>query len=140
MVDADATCAPNALQALIRAMGGGPRRPGGRPERREMTAMEVGHRVCFPGSVKLKAAWSHTFLEGSLMAFRANLMDPESFDVTSNADDAQIATAIAEQGYRTAQHPDAIFHDTTPRALGTRWDQRMRRGRGLIRLLRRKNT
>ena len=52
------------------------------------------------------------------MAFRANLMDPESFDVTSNADDAQIATVIAEQGYRTAQHPDAIFHDSTPGNIG----------------------
>ena len=73
------------------------------------------------------------------MAFRANLMDPESFDVTLNADDAQIATAIAEQGYRTAQHPDAIFHDTTPRALGT-CHQRTRRGRGLIACYEGKNT
>lgn len=140
MVDADATCAPNAVQALIRAMreedlGA----VGGRPERREMTAIEAGHRGLFSWLREAESSLGATpFLEGSLMAFRANLVDPESFDVTSNADDAQIATAIAEQGYRTAQHPEAIFHDTTPRALGTRWDQRIRRGRGLIRLLRRK--
>ena len=83
-----------------------------------MTAMEVGHRGLFSWLREAEGSLGATpFLEGSLMAFRANLMDPESFDVTSNADDAQIATAIAEQGYRTAQHPDAIFHDTTPRAL-----------------------
>ena len=140
MVDADATCAPNAVQALIRAMreedlGA----VGGRPERREMTAIEAGHRGLFSWLREAESSLGATpFLEGSLMAFRANLVDPESFDVTSNADDAQIATAIAEQGYRTAQHPEAIFHDMTPRALGTRWDQRIRRGRGLIRLLRRK--
>ncbi|MGB0284681.1 MAG: glycosyltransferase [Candidatus Poseidoniaceae archaeon] len=140
MVDADATCAPHAVQALIRAMreedlGA----VGGRPERREMTAIEAGHRGLFSWLREAESSLGATpFLEGSLMAFRANLVDPESFDVTSNADDAQIATAIAEQGYRTAQHPEAIFHDTTPRALGTRWDQRIRRGRGLIRLLRRK--
>lgn len=140
MVDADATCAPHAVQALIRAMreedlGA----VGGRPERREMTAIEAGHRGLFSWLREAESSLGATpFLEGSLMAFRANLVDPESFDVTSNADDAQIATAIAEQGYRTAQHPEAIFHDMTPRALGTRWDQRIRRGRGLIRLLRRK--
>ena len=140
MVDADATCAPHAVQALIRAMreedlGA----VGGRPERREMTAIEAGHRGLFSWLREAESSLGATpFLEGSLMAFRANLVDPESFDVTSNADDAQIATAIAEQGYRTAQHPEAIFHDTTPLALGTRWDQRIRRGRGLIRLLRRK--
>ena len=140
MVDAEATCAPHALQALIRAMweedlGA----VGGRPERHGMTAMEAGHRGLFSWLREAESSLGATpFLEGSLMAFRANLMDPASFDVTSNADDAQIATTIAEQGYRTAQHPEAIFHDTTPHALGTRWDQRMRRGRGLIRLLRRK--
>ena len=140
MVDADATCAPHALQALIRAMGEEDLGAlGGRPERREMTAMEAGHRGLFSWLREAESSLGATpFLEGSLMAFRANLIDPESFDVTSNADDAQIATAIAEQGYRTAQHPDAIFHDSTPGNIGARWDQRTRRGRGLIRLLRRK--
>ena len=140
MVDADATCAPHAVQALIRAMAEEDLGAvGGRPERRGMTSMESGHRNLFSWLREAEASLGATpFLEGSLMAFRADLVDPDALDATSNADDAQIATAIAEQGYRTAQHPDAIFHDSTPGDIGARWDQRTRRGRGLIRLLRRK--
>ena len=140
MVDADATCAPDALQSLIRAMAEEDLGAvGGRPERRGMTALESGHRGLFSWLREAESSLGATpFLEGSLMAFRANLVDPESLDVTSNADDAQIATIVAEQGYRTAQHPDAIFHDDAPNDIANRWEQRVRRGRGLIRLLRRK--
>lgn len=140
MVDADATCAPGALQSLIRAMAEEDLGAvGGRPERRGMTALESGHRDLFSWLREAESSLGATpFLEGSLMAFRAGLVDPAALDAGSNADDAQIAMAVAEQGYRTAQHPGAVFHDQSPRTVAGRWEQRLRRGRGLIRLLRRK--
>ena len=100
--------------------------------------MEASHRGLFSWLREAESSLGATpFLEGSMMAFRADLVDPDALDPTSNADDAQIATAIAQQGFRTAQHPTAAFTDDVPRGLGNRWEQRIRRGRGLIRLLRR---
>jgi cellulose synthase/poly-beta-1,6-N-acetylglucosamine synthase-like glycosyltransferase len=139
MVDADARCSPGALEALVRAMAeknlGA---VGARPERQGTTALEASHRGLFSWLREAESSLGATpFLEGSLMAFRADLVDPASLDSTSNADDAQIATMIAVQGFRTAQHPTAGFIDDVPTTWATRWDQRVRRGRGLVRLLRR---
>ena len=139
MVDADARCSPRALEALVRAMAEEDLGAvGGRPERQGTTAMEASHRGLFSWLREAESSLGATpFLEGSMMAFRADLVDPDALDPTSNADDAQIATVIAQQGFRTAQHPTAAFIDDVPRGLGNRWEQRIRRGRGLIRLLRR---
>ena len=139
MVDADARCSPGALEALVRAMAENELGAvGGRPERQGATALETSHRGLFSWLREAESSLGATpFLEGSMMAFRANLVDPAALDSTSNADDAQIATVIAVQGFRTAQHPTAAFSDDVPPTWGTRWDQRVRRARGLVRLLRR---
>ena len=139
MVDADARCSPGALEALLRAMAEDDLGAvGGRPERQGSTALEASHRGLFSWLREAESSLGATpFLEGSLMAFRADLVDPGGLDPSSNADDAQIATAIAVQGFRTAQHPTATFVDDVPTTWGARWDQRVRRGRGLVRLLRR---
>jgi len=139
MVDADARCAPDALQSLVRAMDDDHLGAvGGRPQRAGETDLESSHRALFSWIREAEGSLGATpFLEGSLLAFRANAVDPNSLDATSNADDAQIATAVAMNGYQTAQHPSAAFLDDVPRGLGNRWEQRVRRGRGLIRLLRR---
>ena len=140
MVDADARCSPGAMEALLRAMAEDDLGAvGGRPERQGTTALEASHRGLFSWLREAESTLGATpFLEGSLMAFRANLVDPDALDPSSNADDAQIATAIAVQGFRTAQHPTATFVDDVPTTWDARWDQRVRRGRGLVRLLRRK--
>lgn len=139
MVDADARCSPGALEALLRAMAEDDLGAvGGRPERQGTTALEASHRGLFSWLREAESSLGATpFLEGSLMAFRADLVDPGALDPSSNADDAQIATAIAVQGFRTAQHPTATFVDDVPTTWDARWDQRVRRGRGLVRLLRR---
>ena len=139
MVDADARCSPGALEALVRAMAEKELGAvGARPERHGTTALEASHRNLFSWLREAESSLGATpFLEGSLMAFRADLVDPSALDPTSNADDAQIATMIAVQGFRTAQHPTAAFIDDVPTTWGTRLDQRVRRGRGLVRLLRR---
>ena len=139
MVDADARCLPGAIEALVRAMAESDLGAvGARPERHGTTALEASHRGLFSWLREAESSLGATpFLEGSLMAFRADLVDPVALDPTSNADDAQIATMIAVQGFRTAQHPTAGFVDDVPTGWGARWDQRVRRGRGLVRLLRR---
>ncbi|MGB0617711.1 MAG: glycosyltransferase [Candidatus Poseidoniaceae archaeon] len=139
MVDADARCSPGALEALVRAMAEEDLGAvGGRPERQGATVMEASHRGLFSWLREAESSLGATpFLEGSMMAFRADLVNPDALDPNSNADDGQIATTIALQGFRTAQHPTATFIDDVPTSWDARWDQRVRRGRGLVRLLRR---
>ena len=133
MVDADATCAPGALQSLIRAMAEEDLGAvGGRPERRGMTALESGHRDLFSWLREAESSLGATpFLEGSLMAFRAELVDPGALDASSNADDAQIAMAVAE-GYRP-RNIRCSLHDQSPRTVAGRWEQRPSRTGPLLR-------
>ena len=81
---------------------------------------------------------STPFLEGSLIAWRAGLVSSSDLYYSSNADDAQIATAARLAGFRSIQDPDLKFSDQMPlKAKGQR-RQKVRRAQGLIRLLARK--
>ena len=139
MVDADATCDVGALSVLlgcltdeeVGAVGGTPRRHGATPR-------EVEHRRRFSDLRRAEGAMGATpFLEGSLLAFRLAAVSEQALDPRSNADDAQITLDIAAQGWRTIQHPFAVFADRVPSTARGRAKQRTRRARGLLRVLRR---
>ncbi len=139
MVDADATCDDGALSVVlggltdedVGAVGGTPRRHGATPR-------EVEHRQRFSDLRRAEGAMGATpFLEGSLLAFRLGALSEQALDTRSNADDAQITLDIAAQGWRTIQHPHAVFADVAPATVRGRAKQRTRRARGLLRVLRR---
>ena len=81
---------------------------------------------------------STPFLEGSLIAGGQGLVSSSDLYYSSNADDAQIATAARLAGFRSIQDSDLKFSDQMPlKAKGQR-RQKVRRAQGLIRLLARK--
>lgn len=139
MVDADATCQPGALNGLLSyfhdpEMGA----VGGIPERVGATARERAHRQRFTQIRKGEGAMGATpFLEGSLLAFDLERLPEGALDESSNADDAQIAIALAAAGYKTLQHPHAVFVDRAPATVAERARQRVRRARGILRALKR---
>ncbi|MEL0100971.1 MAG: glycosyltransferase [Euryarchaeota archaeon] len=140
MTDADATIAADSFYRIrnwfsdktIGAVGGTPQRKG-------RNASEQHHRDMFSS---IRIAESHydstPFLEGSLLAWRSHLLDPTDLYSKSNADDAQIATAIRLKGFRTIQDSELFFQDYMPVSAKDQRRQKVRRGQGLIRLLARK--
>ena len=83
---------------------------------------------------------STPFLEGSLLAWRAGLISSSDLYYSSNADDAQIATAVRLAGFRSIQDPDLKFSDQMPLKSKGQRRQKVRRAQGLIRLLARKRS
>ena len=140
MTDADATMMTGALGRVSRwfsnpqigAVGGTPLRIGNLGEEdthRDMyTLLRVGE----------SSHDSTPFLEGSLLAWRAGAVSSSDLYATSNADDAQIATAVRLNGRRSIQDPELTFSDQMPLTSKEQRRQKVRRGQGLIRLLSRK--
>ena len=81
---------------------------------------------------------STPFLEGSLIAWRAGCVSSSDLYYSSNADDAQIATAARLNGLRAIQDPELFFSDQMPLTAKGQRRQKVRRAQGLIRLLVRK--
>jgi len=81
---------------------------------------------------------STPFLEGSLLAWRASSVSSSDLYANSNADDAQIATAVRLNGLRSVQDSELFFSDQMPLTSKEQRRQKVRRGQGLIRLLSRK--
>ncbi len=140
MTDADATMMPGAISRIQRwfsdptigAVGGTPNRTGDlhseKTHRNMYTLLRIGE----------SSRDSTPFLEGSLMAWRSNLVESSDLHATANADDAQIATAIRVKGMRTIQDGDLEFTDQMPTTSKGQRRQKVRRAQGLIRLLARK--
>ena len=140
MTDADATIATDSFSRIrnwfsdktIGAVGGTPQRKGRNPSEKQ-------HRDMFSS---IRIAESHydstPFLEGSLLAWRSNLLVPSDLYSKANADDAQIATAIRLKGFRAIQDSELYFQDYMPVSVKDQRRQKVRRGQGLIRLLARK--
>lgn len=143
MTDADAIFADNALlrasswfaDELIGAVGATPSRSGnlsGEESHRDLYSMIRYGESCHD---------STPFLEGSLLVWRSNLVKSTDLNIMSNADDAQIATAVRLAGYRAIQDPELKFTDYMPSTNSGQRRQKVRRGQGLIRhLLRMRRT
>ena len=137
MTDADAILSPKAISRLlgwfsngtIGAVGALPRRIGSRSE-------EESHRKTFDGlRIAESKADSTPFLEGSCMIWRTELVSATDLNTMSNADDAQIATAVRLQGLRSIVDENVWFEDMAPPTLKGQRRQKIRRGQGLQRLL-----
>ena len=140
MTDADATLMPGALTRVncwfsnqqIGAVGGTPQREGDLDQENDHREMYTLLRVGESGHD------STPFLEGSLIAWRAGLVSSSDLYYSSNADDAQIATAARLAGFRSIQDPELKFSDQMPLNAKGQRRQKVRRAQGLIRLLARK--
>ena len=142
MTDADATIMPGALSRINRwfsnqqigAVGGTPQREG-------PLGTETIHRELYTMLRVGESSFDSTpFLEGSLIAWRAGLISSSDLYYSSNADDAQIATASRLAGLRSIQDPKLKFSDQMPLTNKGQRRQKVRRAQGLIRLLARKRN
>ena len=140
MTDADATLMPGSLSRIRRwfsdpqigAVGGTPKRTGDLGE-------EESHRGMYNLLRAGESSFDSTpFLEGSLLAWRASSVTSSDLTANSNADDAQIATAVRLNGLRSIQDSELFFTDQMPLTSKGQRRQKVRRGQGLIRLLSRK--
>lgn len=137
MTDADATIMPGALTRINRwfsnpnigAVGGTPNRQG-------LLQGEMAHRSIYTSTRLGESNFDSTpFLEGSLLAWRANMVKSSDLYGKANADDAQIATAVRLNGLRAVQDNELVFTDLMPTTRRGQRRQKVRRAQGLIRLL-----
>ena len=137
MTDADAMFEADTVSNLLKwfsdpsigCVGATPKRIGQRVE-------EEGHRSMFSMVRNLESKIDSTpFLEGSCMIWRKDALDIESLHITSNADDAQIATNVRINGLRVIQDADVHFIDHAPLERKEHSRQKIRRAQGLQRHL-----
>ena len=83
---------------------------------------------------------STPFLEGSCMMWRSSALDISQLDKLSNADDAQIATAVRLSGLKSIYDDKASFSDIAPPTIEGQRRQKIRRAQGLQNLLRRQKN
>ena len=74
------------------------------------------------------------------MMWRSNALDVSELDTLSNADDAQIATAVRLSGLRSIFDYQASFSDIAPPTIEGQRRQKIRRAQGLQNLLRRQKN
>ena len=137
MTDADAMLEADTVSNLMQwfsdpsigCVGASPKRVGQRME-------EEKHREMFSLVRNLESNIDSTpFLEGSCMIWRSDALQIDALYITSNADDAQIATNIRINGLRVIQDSDAYFIDTAPIERSEHSRQKVRRAQGLQRHL-----
>ena len=137
MSDADAMFEADTVSNLmhwfsdpsIGCVGASPKRIGQRME-------EEKHREMFSMVRNLESKIDSTpFLEGSCMMWRKDALQTDALHITSNADDAQIATNIRINGLRVIQDSDAYFIDNAPVERREHSRQKVRRAQGLQRHL-----
>ena len=137
MTDADALLERGVLRRLMQwfadpmigVVGALPRRQGARAE-------EALHREAWEAMRIAESMVDSTpFLEGSCMMWRASALAVDDLFDQANADDAQIATSVRRQGWRSIVDPQARFVDVAPETAGEQRRQKIRRAQGLQRLL-----
>ncbi len=142
MTDADATISEGTTERMYgwfsnQSIGA----VGARAIRSQSTGEEQQYRSMFElirqGESNLD---STPFLEGSCMMWRSKALDLSILDLNSNADDAQIATAVRMGGLRSIFDDKASFEDVAPPTIEGQRRQKIRRGQGLQRLLRRQKS
>ena len=119
MTDADAMLEADTVSNLMQwfsdpsigCVGASPKRVGQRME-------EEKHREMFSMVRNLESNIDSTpFLEGSCMMWRSDALQIDALYITSNADDAQIATNVRINGLRVIQDSDAYFMHPNPESL-----------------------
>lgn len=137
MTDADAMLPSNAVSRLqgwfndptIGAVGARAVRSHGRNE-------ESVHRSMFELLREGESAKDSTpFLEGSCMMWKHRCFQSTQLNVKANADDAQIATGVRLNGFRSIHDSEVCFEDIAPTTQEGQRRQKIRRGQGLQRLL-----
>ena len=137
MTDADALLPPDALKRLqgwfadpsIGAVGARALRHGG-------LSSERSHRTMFELLREGESARDSTpFLEGSCMMWKRTSFNSSQLNTQSNADDAQIATGVRLNGFRSLYDSNVHFEDMAPTTPEGQRRQKIRRGQGLQRLL-----
>lgn len=137
MTDADATISKGTIDRMYgwfsnQDIGA----VGARAIRKQSTGEESQYRSMFE-MVRLGESNqdSTPFLEGSCMMWRLSGLDLSLLNLNSNADDAQIATAIRMSGLRSIFDEKASFTDVAPPTIEGQRRQKIRRAQGLQRLL-----
>ncbi len=137
MTDADATITKGTVERMdgwfcdptIGAVGAGAiRKLGGLEEQKYRSMFEMIRQ----GESNYD---STPFLEGSCMMWRASALDLSLLDTSSNADDAQIATAVRLSGLRSIFDNNSTFEDVAPPTIEGQRRQKIRRAQGLQRML-----
>ena len=137
MTDADAMLERGCLQRMMQwfadpmigAVGAVPNRMDARPD-------EEQHRAAWEAMRLAESMVDSTpFLEGSCMMWRPSCLAIDDLYSGANADDAQIATSVRCQGWRTIADPLATFIDVAPSTVEGQRRQKLRRAQGLQRLL-----
>ena len=137
MTDADARLGRGVLRRLmdwfsdpmIGAVGALPQRTNAREE-------ELGHRAMWE-NMRVSESYvdSTPFLEGSCMMWKRSAFNSQQLNTRSNADDAQIATGVRLNGFRSLYDSNVHFEDMAPSTPEGQRRQKIRRGQGLQRLL-----
>ena len=137
MTDADAILPPDALSRLqgwfadptVGAVGA-------RALRHGTLSNERTHRTMFELLREGESARDSTpFLEGSCMMWKGTAFSSQQLNTRSNADDAQIATGVRLNGFRSLHDSNVHFEDVAPSTPEGQRRQKIRRGQGLQRLL-----
>ena len=144
MTDADATISKGTIDRMYgwfynQEIGA----VGARAIRSQSTGEESQYRSMFEMIRQGESNQDSTpFLEGSCMMWRMNSLDLSLLNLNSNADDAQIATAVRLGGLRSIFDESASFEDIAPPTIDGQRRQKVRRAQGLQRLLKdqKKNT
>jgi len=137
MTDADAFLPPNALSRLQgwfanQTIGA----VGARALRHQSLSSERTHRTMFELLREGESAKDSTpFLEGSCMMWRSSCFQSQQLNTGSNADDAQIATGVRLNWFRSIHDSEIHFEDVAPMSNEGQRRQKIRRGQGLQRLL-----
>jgi len=142
MTDADATIAEGSIERMygwfsdstIGAVGAKAIRKRGIDSERQYRDMFETIRL---GESNFD---STPFLEGSCMMWRSSGLDISQLDKFSNADDAQIATAVRVSGLKSIYDDKASFSDIAPPTIEGQRRQKIRRAQGLQNLLRRQKN
>jgi cellulose synthase/poly-beta-1,6-N-acetylglucosamine synthase-like glycosyltransferase len=144
MTDADATISKGTIDRMYgwfsnQEIGA----VGARAIRSQSTGEESQYRSMFEMIRQGESNQDSTpFLEGSCMMWRMNSLDLSLLNLNSNADDAQIATAVRLGGSRSIFDDKASFTDVAPPTIDGQRRQKVRRAQGLQKLLKdqKKNT
>ena len=142
MTDADATITEGSIERMYgwfsdSTIGA----VGAKAIRKRGISSERQYRGMFETIRRGESSFDSTpFLEGSCMMWRSNALDISELDPLSNADDAQIATAVRMSGLRSIFDYQASFSDIAPPTIEGHRRQKIRRAQGLQNLLRRQKN
>ncbi len=99
---------------------------------------QIGQEVAYRGFHDMmrkgeSVADSTPIFEGSIAAFRSNILEEPYLDEESISDDSELAVNIRNSGFRSIQDPEIIFFEA-PSTNDSFVSQKVRRAQGLVRM------